>query len=51
MEGAEEESREEARKLQIATRCARVALLLSSLKSTMTRGFEAAVKFVFSVVN
>ncbi|OMO93791.1 hypothetical protein CCACVL1_06346 [Corchorus capsularis] len=43
MQGAEEESREEAPKVQIATLCARAALLLSSLKSTMIRGFEAAI--------
>ncbi|XP_021285191.1 uncharacterized protein LOC110417261 [Herrania umbratica] len=42
MEGIEEKTRDEARKVQIAIRCAKAALLLSSLKSSVTRVFEAA---------
>ncbi|OMO93777.1 hypothetical protein CCACVL1_06354 [Corchorus capsularis] len=41
MEAIEEETKEEARNLQIATRCVKAALLLSSLKSTMIRVSEA----------
>ncbi|KAK6246062.1 hypothetical protein QQP08_022729 [Theobroma cacao] len=42
MEGIEEKTRDEARKLLIAIRCAKAALLLSSLKSSVSRVFEAA---------
>ncbi|KAK9047444.1 hypothetical protein V6N11_053288 [Hibiscus sabdariffa] len=42
MEGTEVEARDEDRKLQIAVRGAKAALLLSSLKSSVDRVFEAA---------
>lgn len=37
MEGTEGEFQDEARKLQIAIRCAKAAFLLSSLKSSVNR--------------
>ncbi|KAE8666806.1 hypothetical protein F3Y22_tig00112491pilonHSYRG00322 [Hibiscus syriacus] len=43
MEGTEVEARDEDRKLQIAVRSAKAALLLSSLKSSVDRVFEAAI--------
>ncbi|MBA0808340.1 hypothetical protein Gohar_024088 [Gossypium harknessii] len=42
MEGTEVEGRDKDRKLQIAVRRAKAALLLSSLKSSVNRVFEAA---------
>ncbi|XWS15004.1 hypothetical protein CRYUN_Cryun35bG0057300 [Craigia yunnanensis] len=42
MEGTEGETKDGARKLQIAIRCAKAAFLLSSLKSSVNRVFEAA---------
>ncbi|KAK5832105.1 hypothetical protein PVK06_015905 [Gossypium arboreum] len=42
MEGTEVEARDKDRKLQIAVRRAKAALLLSSLKSSVNRVFEAA---------
>ncbi|XVF39510.1 hypothetical protein PTKIN_Ptkin01aG0040400 [Pterospermum kingtungense] len=46
MEGTftERETKDEARRLQIAIRCAKAAFLLSSLKSSVNRVFEAATK-------
>lgn len=43
MEGTERESKDEARKLQIAIRCAKSAFLLSSLKSSVNRVLKAAI--------
>ncbi|KAL1170853.1 hypothetical protein V6Z11_A05G240800 [Gossypium hirsutum] len=42
MERTEVEARDKDRKLQIAVRRAKAALLLSSLKSSVNRVFEAA---------
>ncbi|MBA0775435.1 hypothetical protein Gotri_010582 [Gossypium trilobum] len=49
MEGTEVEGRDKDRKLQIAVRRAKAALLLSSLKSSVNRVFEAANNDKFKV--
>lgn len=49
MEGTEVEARDKDRKLQIAVRRAKAALLLSSLKSSANRVFKAANNDEFEV--